>query len=110
MAAPIAILGSLIGKGSQGGGGSYKNAPGVSPGLDPGRYAFELRFNRKRREEDQANMDRDFYERKRQFDVASGMQDRDQDMQAIGQLAQMRQNALGNARGRIFRNKLLNSL
>lgn len=58
--------------GASGTSGADKT-PNVSPGLDPGRYAFELWFNKKRREEDQRERDRLFQENQRQFNVKSDL-------------------------------------
>ena len=102
------VIGGITGAARQKGGGSPKSAPSVSPGIDPGRYAFELLFNRRRRDEEQANLDREFAEEQRQFDVVSGQRDRQQDMSGVGMLAEQRQMADKNARLRSFRKALLN--
>jgi hypothetical protein len=74
MAAPIvAIASSLFSQANSGGGGSYKSAPGVSPGMDPARYGFELWFNRRRRREDQKNEDREFGLKERTVNMAEKM-------------------------------------
>ena len=82
--------------------------PSVSPGLDPGKYAFELWFNKQRREEEQAEKDRLFQEEQRQFDITAGQKGREQDMLGIGMLAEQRGAADKNARLRTFRKALLN--
>jgi len=103
----MAILASLVSSAAtQKGGGETDSAPSVSPGLDPGRYAFELAFNRARREEEAAERQRLFEEYQRQFNRKAGQDDRTQNMSAIGMLGEQRQNAEANARIRTFRQML----
>ena len=74
----IPLLAEFVGAAAtQKGGGSPYSAPAISPGLDPGRYAYELWFNKQRRKEAQANMDREFNEGKREFDVSAGLKGRE---------------------------------
>jgi hypothetical protein len=70
--------------------------------MDPGRYAYESLFNRLRREEEQANLDRAFKEEQRR----TAQTDRQQNMSGIGILAEQRQSADANARLRTFRRGL----
>ena len=92
---------------SSGGTTGQNKTPTVSPGLDPGKYGFELLFNQQRREEEAAEKQRLLEEEKRQFDVAAGIKSREQDMMGIGMLAEQRGAADKNARIRAFRKALL---
>jgi hypothetical protein len=97
MAAPI--LAALFSNATSASGTSNSSAtPNVSPGLDPGRYAFELFFNKKRRKEEAA-------ERK----IESAQKDRALGLTGMEFLAQQRQVADKNSRLRKFRTGLFSN-
>lgn len=115
------ILGSAL-QSAWGAGGttSPERTPSVSPGLDPGRYAFDLWFNKKRREEEQRNLDRAFTENQRQFNEKMGLdqlatmsrvnnEGRQLGMSGIEMLANNRVRAQQAARQQAFARDLLNA-
>ena len=94
----MSLVSSAI-DGSKKGAHDPYGTPDINPALDPGMYAFQMQFNKQRREEAEREKAKMFNEDKRQFDVRAGQS-------AIGQLASMRNDAQKNA-VRQFRNILL---
>lgn len=107
MAAPI--LAGLIQNATSAGGTTSKGTPNVSPGLDPGRYAFELWFGKQRREEEAAEKEREMQEQIREFDISAGIKNREQNTIGIGMLAEQRAGADANSKLRSFRQMLAKS-
>jgi hypothetical protein len=95
----LSLLTSLIGNATDAQGTSNSSStPNVSPGLDPGRYAFELWFNKERREEEAKEREKE-----------RALKTRAMNMTGIGMLAQERQQAEENSRLRTFRNGLFSN-
>ena len=89
-----ALVNSAI-EGSKKGAHDPQGTPDINPALDPGMYAFQLWFNKQRRQEEQANKDRAFTENQRQFNVQAGQQAQNAFQNAQAQYRQQNMQGMG---------------
>lgn len=123
MAGAGVILSGALSSASQLGGASSGNQMGyglgskiLGPAGDPAGAIYQMIVARKQREEEKRKFDEQMAlenqkleENKRQFNVASQGDNRDRNMAGIQMLGQMRETAMTNQRGKVFRDQLLNA-
>jgi len=112
MAAGASILSSALGSAwGAGGTNNESSSPNVSPGLDPGRYAYELWLGQEARKRSDKKFTDTLNERKREFNATNALDARREQsqsgMSALAFLASQRSNAEILGRNRSIRDSIL---